>query len=315
VLLFVTLSPFAALAGTSWWLASGQFNVQTLLLAGAMAMFAGLGITGGYHRLFSHRSFRAPWPVRLTFLLAGGAGIEESAWSWCRDHRRHHRYVDREGDPHNIHLGFWYAHFSWMFRKDVWGAQDAGASDLWKDPLVRFQHRFYLPMAMLVTFVLPMAIASLWGDPWGGLLIAGLTRIVVNQHLTFAINSVCHSIGKQPYSDRHTARDNWVTALFTYGEGYHNFHHEFASDYRNGLRAYDWDPTKWLIYLLWKLHLVSEVRTTDAKVIAAKKARMRAMRLAKAAGDAVNDRAHALTQVSGMLAPMAASSMGSSGKG
>jgi len=180
---------------------------------------------------------------------------------------------------------------------------------------VRFQHRYYLPLAMLVTFGLPMAIASFWGDPWGGLLIGGLTRIVINQHLTFAINSVCHSIGKQPYSDRHSARDNWVTALFTYGEGYHNFHHEFASDYRNGLRPYDWDPTKWLIYLLWKLRLVTEVRTTDAQVIAAKKARMQAIRLAKAAGDAVHDGAHALTQVSGMLAPMATSSMGSSGKG
>jgi stearoyl-CoA desaturase (delta-9 desaturase) len=202
-----------------------------------------------------------------------------------------------------------------MFRKDTWSLQDPGASDLWKDPLVRFQHRFYLPVAIPMAFGVPMAIASFWGDPWGGLLIAGLARIVVNQHLTFAINSVCHSIGEQPYSDRHTARDNWVTAVFTYGEGYHNFHHEFASDYRNGLKVYAWDPTKWLIYSLWKMRLVSEVRVTDAGIIAAKKARMQAIRLAKAAAAAGSDLAHAPTRAHGMLTPMIANSMASSGKG
>lgn len=279
VLLFVTLSPLAAIGGAIWWMASGLFNVETLLLAAGMAMFTGLGITGGYHRLFAHRSYAARWPVRLVLLLAGGAGIEESAWSWCRDHRRHHRYVDRDGDPYNIRRGFWYAHFSWMFRKDAWRAGDAGGSDLWKDPLVRFQHRFYLPTAALVGLVLPAVIASLWGDPWGGLLIAGLARIVVNQHLTFAINSVCHTVGQQPYSDRHSARDSWVTALFTYGEGYHNFHHEFASDYRNGLKPYHWDPTKWLIHLLWRVRLASDVRTADPEAIAYRKIQMQEKRL------------------------------------
>jgi stearoyl-CoA desaturase (delta-9 desaturase) len=280
VLLFVTLSPLAAIAGSIWWIAAGHFNVPTLLLAGFMGVAAGLGITAGYHRLFAHRSYRASWPARLGLLLAASAGIEESAWSWSRDHRQHHRFVDREGDPHNIRTGFWYAHFSWMFRKDTWSLEDPGASDLWRDPLVRFQHRVYLPLAGLVGLALPMGIAALWGDAWGGLLIAGLARIVVNQHLTFAINSVCHSIGKQPYSDRHSARDNWVTALFTYGEGYHNFHHEFAMDYRNGFEPYQWDPTKWLIYVLWKLRLVSDLRTVEPAVIAAKKARMREKRLA-----------------------------------
>jgi stearoyl-CoA desaturase (delta-9 desaturase) len=294
VLLFVTLSPPAAISGAIWWVASGRFDLQTLLLAFAMATFTGLGITGGYHRLFAHRSFAAPWPVRLVFLLAGGAGIEESAWSWCRDHRRHHRYVDREGDPYNISRGFWHAHFSWMFRKDVWRAEDTGGIDLWRDPLVRFQHRFYLPTAALVSLGLPMAIATFWGDPWGGLLIAGLARIVINQHLTFAINSVCHSVGKQPYSDRHSGRDNWVTALFTYGEGYHNFHHEFAGDYRNGFKRHEWDPTKWLIYVLFKMRLVSDVHTVDPRIIAFRKAKMQEKRRERAAiaGEATAIHAH-----------------------
>lgn len=285
VLLFVTISPFAAIGGAIWWLAGGHFNVATVVLAGAMAMFTGLGITGGYHRLFAHRSYSAIWPLRMILLLAGGAGFEESAWSWCRDHRRHHRYIDRDGDPYNIQRGFWFAHFGWMFRKDAWRGGDAGGVDLWKDPLVRFQHRFYVPLAALVGLGMPAAIASLWGDAWGGLLIAGLVRTVVNQHLTFAINSVSHTLGSQPYSDRHSARDNWVTALFTYGEGYHNFHHEFASDYRNGMKPYHWDPTKWLIHLLWKMRLASDVRTTEPEAIAYRKIQMQEKRLAKALGE------------------------------
>jgi stearoyl-CoA desaturase (delta-9 desaturase) len=285
VLLFVTLSPIAAVGGIVWWFTSGHFNVPTLLLALGMAIFTGLGITGGYHRLFAHRSYTARWPVRLVLLLAGGAAIEESAWSWCRDHRRHHRYVDRDGDPYNIRRGFWHAHFWWMFRKDAWRGGDAGGGDLWNDPLVRLQHRFYLPTAALASLGLPAMVASLWGDPWGGLLIAGLARIVVNQHLTFAINSVCHTFGRQPYSDRHSARDNWATAFFTYGEGFHNFHHEFSSDYRNGLKPYHWDPTKWLIHLLWKVRLASNLRTTDSEIIAYKAIQMQEQRLMRRLGE------------------------------
>jgi stearoyl-CoA desaturase (delta-9 desaturase) len=279
VLLFVTLSPPAAIAGAVWWIAGGHFNVQTLLLALVMAMVTGLGITGGYHRLFAHRSWAARWPVRLVLLLAGGAGIEESAYSWCRDHRRHHRYVDRDGDPYNIQRGFWHAHLTWMFRKDTWAGGDAGGRDLWNDPLVRLQHRFYIPSAVLVSLGLPMWIASGWGDAWGGLLIAGLARIVVNQQFTFAINSVCHTLGNRPYSDRHSARDNWVTALFTYGEGFHNFHHEFADDYRNGLKPYHWDPTKWLIQLLSRVRLASKLRTTAPEAIAYRRIQMQEKRL------------------------------------
>lgn len=282
MLLFLTISPIVALGGSMWWIATGRVHPETLLLAAGMAMLTGLGITAGYHRLFAHRSYSARAPVRLVLLLAGAAGIEESAWSWCRDHRRHHRFIDRDGDPHDIRRGFWHAHLLWMFRKDAWRGGDPGAGDLWKDPLVRLQHRFYLPLAILMGFFLPAAIALLWGDLWGGLLIAGLVRIVVNHHCTFAINSICHTFGSQPYSDRHSARDNWVTALLTYGEGYHNFHHEFPSDYRNGVKPSAWDPSKWLIVLLWRLRLASDLRTADRETIAYRKVLMQEKRLAQA---------------------------------
>lgn len=282
VILFVTLSPLAGIAGTAWWLASGRFHPATVLLAVAMAIITGLGVTAGYHRLYAHRSYRARWPVRLAYLLAGSAALEESALRWSHDHRRHHRYVDQEGDPYSIVHGFWHAHLLWIFHKRRLAPGERWPVDLWRDPLVRWQHRLYFPSAALLGFVLPAGVAALWGDPWGGLLVAGLLRMVVNHHFTFAINSVCHRYGSQPYSVRHTARDNAITAFFTYGEGYHNFHHEFASDYRNGVRRHQFDPTKWLIFSLAQVGLASGLRRTPEARIAASRAAMRAQRPAAA---------------------------------
>jgi stearoyl-CoA desaturase (delta-9 desaturase) len=279
VLLFAIGSPLVAVAGSVWWFASGHFHAGTIVLGCVMAIATGLGITGAYHRLYSHRSFETVWPVRLLLLLMGGAAMEESALKWSYDHRRHHRNVDQSDDPYGIQRGFWYAHFLWMFHKREMCAEHAWPADLWKDPLVRFQHRYYLWTAIPVSFLLPMAIASLWGDAWGGLFVAGWARVVINHHLTFMINSVCHSIGSQPYSDRHSARDNWLTAFFTYGEGFHNFHHEFSADYRNGHRAHHYDPTKWMIAGLEKLRLASNLRRSRWEVIASKRIAMQEKRL------------------------------------
>jgi len=265
--LFLVLTPPAAVVGTAVWLANGQFHWLTVALAVLMSAITGLGITAGYHRLFSHRSFDAHPFVRWALALAGGACFEGSVWEWCVDHRQHHRAVDSDRDPYSIRKGFWYAHLLWLFRSSGIAADARLAPDLWKDPVVRLQHRFYVPLAVVGSFALPMGIAALWGDVWGGLFVAGLARIVFNQHCTFAINSVCHTFGKQTYSDAHTSRDNWVTALFTFGEGYHNFHHAFPIDYRNGIRFYHWDPTKWLIRALALVGLARNLRQLQPEVI------------------------------------------------
>jgi stearoyl-CoA desaturase (delta-9 desaturase) len=135
------------------------------------------------------------------------------------------------------------------------------------DRLVCFQDRFYLPLAGLFGFLLPTAIAWSWGDPLGGLLVAGFLRLLVQYHATFAINSVAHTIGRRPYSTSISARDSFVTAVLTLGEGYHNYHHRFPGDYRNGILFHHFDPTKWWVWSLSKLGLASDLKRASRAAI------------------------------------------------
>ncbi len=233
----------------------------------------GLSITLGYHRLFAHVAFQASWPVRLATLIFGAAAFENCALAWVSDHRRHHKHVDHDDDPYDISKGFWHAHIGWiLFKLDPAPPWD-NVLDLRKDRLVLLQQRFYVPVAVLVGFVLP-ALLGWWHNGWvgamGGFLLAGVARVTAVQHMTFFINSLCHTIGSQPYSNKCSARDSWLMAIFTFGEGYHNYHHEFQHDYRNGVKWWQWDPTKWTIWTLEKLRLVRGLRrVSEDKILLA----------------------------------------------
>ncbi len=230
-----------------------------LLLFVGFFIFSGLSVTFGYHRLFSHLSFKARWPVKLTALIGGATAMEDSVLNWCSDHRRHHKHVDDDEDPYNITKGFFYAHMGWiMFRRNIEQSLD-NVKDLQSDKLVMWQHRWWAVIGIFVGFGLPTLIGFLVDGPLGGvagLLIGGMARLVAVQHCTFFINSLCHCLGKQPYSSDHTARDSWIMALFTFGEGYHNYHHQFQYDYRNGVKPWQFDPTKWLVWVLSRIGLV-----------------------------------------------------------
>jgi stearoyl-CoA desaturase (delta-9 desaturase) len=233
----------------------------------------GFSVTAGYHRLFAHGTYRAHGLVRAFYLVFGAAAVENSALKWCSDHRRHHSYVDEADDPYNIRRGFWWAHMGWIFFKDPPQAPGGDVRDLERDALVRWQHRFYVPLAVLAGFAMPMAVGWALGDAWGGLVLAGFARLIVLYHATFCVNSLAHYIGSQPYSDRNSSRDSFVTALITLGEGYHNFHHTFPYDYRNGIRGYQVDPTKWLIHALSATGLATDlVRAPQDTIL---KARLR----------------------------------------
>ncbi len=222
----------------------------------------GFSITAGYHRLWSHRAYKATWPARLFFAVFGAMALQNSILIWCTDHRRHHRFVDdNDADPYSAGRGFWFSHIGWMLRYWKTGRNDfSNGKDLQDDPIVMFQHRWYLPLTIGTNVGLPLLLGWLSGDLWGVFLLAGVLRLVVNHHVTFFINSLAHIWGSQPYTDENSARDNPVLAFLTYGEGYHNFHHIFAHDYRNAVRWWQWDPTKWLINILAWLGMASDLK-------------------------------------------------------
>lgn len=247
---FLTLTPLAAIAGVWIYLSNYSLHWATLVWTFVYFVITGLAITAGYHRLFSHKAFKTkPW-IELPLLLFGTAAFQNSLMKWATDHRRHHRKVDTKEDPYSIQEGFWFAHWGWILTRDRNATKYEFDKDLVQNPRVRFQKKFYIPLAIFMCFIFPAAVASFWGDAWGGFVFAGLVRLVVNHHFTFFINSACHKFGTQPYGMENSARDAWWLSLFTYGEGYHNFHHHFQADYRNGVRWYDFDPTKWLISVL-----------------------------------------------------------------
>lgn len=265
--LFICITAFAAVILTPLYLYF--YGWHWSFLFGFLLFWAltSVSITAGYHRCFSHRSYESVEWLRVFYLLFGAAAFQGSALKWCTDHRRHHQFVDTDKDPYNIKRGFWYAHLGWLFFDTPEEYKNYFASDLKKDRWMAFQHRYYLPIAIFMCFFIPILFGSIWDRPLGGLVFSGILRLVVTHHCTFFINSLCHMVGKQSYSDSHSARDSFILAFLTYGEGYHNFHHEFQVDYRNGVRWYQWDPTKWTIQILALLGCAKKLRTISREAI------------------------------------------------
>ena len=224
-------------------------------------MITGLGITVGYHRLITHRSFKCPKWVEAAFLVAGGMALENSALRWAGDHIRHHARCDQKEDPYNATLGFWHSHCGWIFWKDP-NRDPKYATRLLQDPLIMWQNKYYLPI-VLTGLALPFVVGLIYNGWIGGIgcfLLAGLARAFFVLNSTFFINSICHIWGDQPHGTSDSSRDSWWISLLTFGEGYHNYHHMYQSDYRNGVRWYNFDPSKWLIWTLSKLGLAYDLR-------------------------------------------------------
>lgn len=267
-ILFLTTAH--VLGGLGVWWAIVHFNPWTIALAVVWWVLCGLGITAGYHRLFAHKTYDATRGVQLAALLFGAASVQNSALHWANNHRVHHSKVDRDEDPYNIKRGFFWAHIGWVLYRER-EPQFKRVRDLQADPLVMWQHRYYVPLAIVVGALIPVALGALWGDPIGALLIAGFLRLVVQYHATFATNSLAHTLGARPYDHSTSARDHFLTAVLTLGEGYHNFHHRFQNDYRNGVRRWDFDPTKWLIWSLSAVGAAQNLRRVpEDKIVRAR---------------------------------------------
>ncbi|KAI9671074.1 MAG: stearoyl-CoA 9-desaturase [Alyxoria varia] len=243
--------------------------LKTAIFAVLYYFCTGLGITAGYHRLWAHTSYKASVPLKIFLAACGGGAVEGSIRWWSRDHRAHHRYTDTEKDPYSVRKGLLYSHFGWMvMRQNPKRIGRVEISDLNDDGVVRFQHKYYLLIVIIFGLLFPTLVCGLgWSDWKGGLVYAGILRIFFVQQATFCVNSLAHWLGDQPFDDRNSPRDHIVTAFATLGEGYHNFHHEFPSDYRNAIDWWQYDPTKWFIWSMKQIGLAHDLKEFRANEI------------------------------------------------
>ncbi|MDD1779819.1 fatty acid desaturase [Enterovibrio sp. ZSDZ35] len=256
-----------AVIGTPLWAYYHGFDWVQIGMFALAFTFGGISITAGYHRLWSHRTYESHPALKVIFALGGAFAIQNSILHWSSDHRIHHRHVDdNDVDPYSAKRGFWYSHIGWMLREYQKHRYTdyTNCRDLQKDKVVMWQHKYYLPLVLATNFGIPIAFGVIHGDIWGAIILIGFTRLVLNHHTTFFINSLAHIWGSQPYTEKNTARDNGILALFTFGEGYHNFHHIFENDYRNGIYWWQFDPTKWLIKSASWVGLTRKLRETPA---------------------------------------------------
>ncbi|MEI8125510.1 MAG: acyl-CoA desaturase [Parachlamydiaceae bacterium] len=226
----------------------------------------GLSITGGYHRYYAHRSYRTNNAVETILLFFGAMSAQASSLRWSFDHRNHHAHVDTDEDPYSIKKGFWYAHCMWILEKPK-KVENRIVSDLLKNKLVMFQHNYYKPLMIGSNALVVLLFGWLFNDFLGALLIICGLRMFLLHHFTWFINSLAHKWGDKPFCQEMSAVDNYFLSLLTFGEGYHNYHHTFANDYRNGVRWFHYDPTKWMIWTLNKLGLATGLKRVDPVTI------------------------------------------------
>ncbi|MGZ3732665.1 MAG: acyl-CoA desaturase [Parachlamydiaceae bacterium] len=241
-------------------------HTGTLISAFVLLWLTGLSITAGYHRYFAHRSYKAHPIVEAILVFFGTMAVQASVIRWSFEHRLHHAFVDTDKDPYSIKKGFWYAHFFWMMEK-LQPIDPKIVPDLLKNKLLAFQHRHYKLLMVATNALVFFVVGAAFQDYWGAFFIAVWLRIFFLQHFTWFINSLAHTWGSKHFSMEQSAVDNFIIAFLTFGEGYHNYHHTFANDYRNGIRWFHFDPTKWLIWTLSKIGLAHSLKRTDPLTI------------------------------------------------
>jgi len=225
-----------------------------------------ISITAGYHRLYAHKTYQAVKFWHFLVLGFGAASLQQSALKWASLHRSHHQYVDTERDPYNIKKGFFYAHVGWIL---FWIRliDFTNVKDLQQDKLLMHQNAHFQMWAAGFGVVLPLIIGVVCGELFEAALFGIAARLFIVFQLTFFINSFAHAFGSRKYGETISACDNWLGALLTFGEGYHSFHHRFPVDYRNGIRWYHWDPSKWTLYLLSRMGLIWGLKRTSKQAL------------------------------------------------
>jgi stearoyl-CoA desaturase (delta-9 desaturase) len=281
--LAVVLIPFAGLLAAFVLLWGVAFNWIYLALLGGMYLLTGLGVTVGFHRLFTHRSFKASAPVTVVFAALGSMAFEGPLLHWAALHRCHHQHSDEPKDPHSPHMhgtsfwgmlrGFWHSHMGWMFVPNPPGLKEY-VQDLRRDPLIRWMNHLF-PLWALLGLLIPAAVGGLITRTWMGFLLGfiwgGLVRILLIHHMTWSINSVCHIWGTRPFRSHDKSRNNAIMGIIGFGEGWHNNHHAFPTSARHGLRWWEFDLSYLVIRAMARLGLARDVRLPTANRMADKR--------------------------------------------
>jgi len=251
-MLVVVVLPFLATLFAIALLWQRAVNWTDIALLIAFNVIAGLGVTIGYHRMLTHRSFQPNSVVKFIFLAFGSMAVEGPALQWAATHIKHHAHSDREGDPHSPVEGFWHAHMGWMFNRSS-ADPNVYCRNLVKDPMVVFMSSTFF-LWVILSLAIPFAIGG-----WTGLLWGGLVRIFFTHHITWSVNSVCHTFGKREFETRDRSRNEWVVGLLGFGEGWHNNHHAFPRSAFHGLHWWQFDLSGYVIWTLERVGLVRDV--------------------------------------------------------
>jgi stearoyl-CoA desaturase (delta-9 desaturase) len=279
----VVVFPFVGLVLAIILLWGRGFSWVHLVVMLAMYLSTSLGVTVGFHRLFTHRSFETNRTITGIFGILGSMAIEGPLFKWVAQHRRHHQLSDREGDPHSPHThgdgffemlrGLWHAHIGWIFHPDARDL-DTYVGDLRKDRLLRIVSSSFVLWALL-GLLIPALLGGLITKSWMGVLLGfiwgGLVRVFLVHHVTWSINSVCHFWGTRPFQSHDESRNNMIFGVLGFGEGWHNNHHAFPRSARHGLVWWQLDAGYWVIRALESLGLASNVKVPAMPAIAAKK--------------------------------------------
>jgi stearoyl-CoA desaturase (delta-9 desaturase) len=282
----VTVLPFASLIFVAWQAWEGWLHPRDIVIFVVMYLLTGLGVTVGFHRLFTHRSFKTGPVVRGALAIMGSAAIEGPVIAWVADHRKHHAFSDQPGDPHSPHVdhghglrgtlrGLLHAHMGWLFIHTHRGLKSRYAPDLQRDPVVAFVDRtfvWWVAAGLLLPFGLGYALGGTLDAALTGLLWGGLVRLLVLHHVTYSINSLCHFFGRRAYQTNDESRNLAWLAPLSLGESWHNNHHAFPTSADHGLRWWQVDVSALFIRTLERAGLAWDVIRPSAERQAAKTA-------------------------------------------
>ena len=261
VLLLVVTLPLVATAAAVLLLWNRWVTWLDVGIFAGMYVITACGIGVGFHRMLTHRSFEAPPAVRFFFLALGSMALQGPAVEWAATHVKHHAKSDKEGDPHSPLEGFWHAHVGWLFR-DRLIKQGVWAKPFENDKVAHAVDRQFWLWAIL-SFLIPgllgLAFAHTWGAFWSGVLWGGLVRLAIGHHITWAVNSVCHTFGQREFESNDESRNEWVVGLLGLGEGWHNNHHAFPKAAYHGMKWYQIDFNAYVIRVLRRVGLVKNV--------------------------------------------------------